>query len=298
MSDDIAIAIATPTSSQLDSIPDPLISRDSKDPEEHESGESSLDDSSSELDLGEIDSQSGGSNGETDSELEGDDEEETTRADLVQKIKEAKVATHALGPSDSIPSAGPSLDRPDKDQLSLADLQTILELQEEALKTARDAANQSTGESSELTSQGDAGSAAESAEDGDESDDDNLRKLEDEVNSETLLKYHPELKQNNSSEIQALSTVVRDKKGRIIDRLHRTNPFMTKYEKARIIGQRTKQLNYGAQPFVKVPSDMLNGYSIALEELKQKRIPFIIRRPLPSGASEYWKVEDLEIIDY
>jgi hypothetical protein len=33
-------------------------------------------------------------------------------------------------------------------------------------------------------------------------------------------------------------------------------------------------------------------------ELKQKRIPFIIRRPLPNGGSEYWRVQDLEDISF
>ena len=40
---------------------------------------------------------------------------------------------------------------------------------------------------------------------------------------------------------------------------------------------------------------MIDGLTIAEEELKQK-IPFIIRRPLPNGASEYWKVKDLEML--
>ena len=33
-------------------------------------------------------------------------------------------------------------------------------------------------------------------------------------------------------------------------------------------------------------------------ELKERKLPFIIRRPLPSGGSEYWKVEDLELLEY
>ena len=39
---------------------------------------------------------------------------------------------------------------------------------------------------------------------------------------------------------------------------------------------------------------MIDGYTIALQELKEGKIPFIIRRPLPNGASEYWKINDLE----
>jgi len=139
-------------------------------------------------------------------------------------------------------------------------------------------------------------SAADTDEDTD--DEDAMKKLENEINSEILLQYHPELKQNNASEISALSVVVKDKHGAVIDPLHRTVPFLTKYERARILGLRTKQLNYGAQPFVDVSPEMIKGYTIAVEELKQKRVPFIIRRPLPNGASEYWKVSDLEIIDY
>jgi hypothetical protein len=37
--------------------------------------------------------------------------------------------------------------------------------------------------------------------------------------------------------------------------------------------------------------------TIALEEFKQKKIPFVIRRPLPNGISEYWKMQDLEILE-
>ena len=42
---------------------------------------------------------------------------------------------------------------------------------------------------------------------------------------------------------------------------------------------------------------MLNGIRIAEKELEEKKIPFIIRRPLPNGGSEYWKVEDLENLE-
>jgi DNA-directed RNA polymerase I, II, and III subunit RPABC2 len=92
--------------------------------------------------------------------------------------------------------------------------------------------------------------------------------------------------------------VVRDKDGIIIDDLHKTIPYLTKYERARILGQRAKQINSGAIPFVKVPENVIDGYIIAEIELKQKKIPFIIRRPLPNGGSEYWKVHDLEDISF
>jgi len=28
----------------------------------------------------------------------------------------------------------------------------------------------------------------------------------------------------------------------------------------------------------------------------ERKIPFIIRRPIPGGGSEYWKLSDLDII--
>ena len=93
-----------------------------------------------------------------------------------------------------------------------------------------------------------------------------------------------------------MSRVIRDNNGTVIDPLHRTLPFITKYEKSRILGERATQLNAGAKTMIEVDSDMIDGYVIALKEFDQKKIPFIIKRPLPNGAVEYWKLEDLEVI--
>ena len=73
-------------------------------------------------------------------------------------------------------------------------------------------------------------------------------------------------------------------------------PILSKYEKARILGQRAKQINSGNKPFIDMDKPILNGYLIAEEELNQKKLPFIIRRPIPGGASEYWRLEDLEVL--
>ena len=64
----------------------------------------------------------------------------------------------------------------------------------------------------------------------------------------------------------------------------------------KVLGQRIKQLNAGAQPFVDIKNNILDNYFIAKTELEKKSIPFIIRRPLPNGTSEYWNLNDLEII--
>jgi len=125
-----------------------------------------------------------------------------------------------------------------------------------------------------------------------------LQKFDEEFKQDHLLDFHPETRIHNFDEISALSTVSRNEDGAIVDELHRTVPFVTKYERARILGIRAKQVNAGADAFVSVPDDIIDGYSIATLEYNQRKIPFIIRRPLPNGGSEYWKFADLEQISY
>lgn len=127
-------------------------------------------------------------------------------------------------------------------------------------------------------------------------DEEYFQKLKTDVRQNFAEIYHPESFSNNYDEIQTLSKVIRNSAGVIIDDLHRTLPFMTKYEKTRILGQRAKQLNEGAPPLIKIDSTVIDGYLIAVKELEQKKTPFIIRRPLPNGGSEYWRVQDLEIL--
>jgi len=139
-------------------------------------------------------------------------------------------------------------------------------------------------------------------EDSDEDDDNDgemyLQKFDKAVNNNYILNHHPESMIQNYDEILAMTKVLRDDNGIIIDDLHRTIPYLTKYEKARILGQRAKQINAGAHPFIKVPENVIDGYIIAELELKEKRIPFIIRRPLPNGVSEYWSLKDLEDLSF
>lgn len=122
-----------------------------------------------------------------------------------------------------------------------------------------------------------------------------LQKFDEEVNKNYILDFHPECTIHNKSEIAMMTIVFRDANGIIVDDLHRTIPFLTKFERARIIGQRASQINSGSMPFLKnIPDDIIDGYLIAEMELVNKKIPFIIRRPLPNGGSEFWKVKDLE----
>lgn len=132
---------------------------------------------------------------------------------------------------------------------------------------------------------------------GDEESEVNLRKFEGEISKDYLINFHPEIQTHNYDEIATLSTIVRNQEGQIVDNFHKTLPFVSKFEKARILGVRAKQINSGAAVMIDVPEHVIDGYTIALLEYEQKKIPFIVKRPLPNGAVEYWKFADMEQIN-
>ena len=136
----------------------------------------------------------------------------------------------------------------------------------------------------------------ETEDESDEEDinDNYLQKFNDHLNIKTLQDIHPEIKSINYEEMIALARVVRDKHGKIIDPLHKTLPIITKYERARIIGARAEELDAGCEAYIPLDETIINGKTIALMEFEQKKIPFIIARPLPNGSTEYWHVSDLE----
>jgi DNA-directed RNA polymerase I, II, and III subunit RPABC2 len=126
---------------------------------------------------------------------------------------------------------------------------------------------------------------------------DYLNKFDDDLKVNYVEQYHPEEISINYDEVRSLSSVTRDSEGIIVDELHKTLPILTKYEYTRILGVRAKQINEGASPFVKVDKEVLDGYLIAQIEIKQKKLPFILKRPIPNGGMEYWKIGDLEILN-
>ena len=130
----------------------------------------------------------------------------------------------------------------------------------------------------------------------DDDDENYLQKITSDMKENIVNQYHTKLNSHNYDEITSYTKIVRDNYNNIIDPFHKTIPILTKYERARILGQRAKQINSGAKAFVEIDKNIHDGYLIASKELQEKKIPFIVRRPLPNGGSEYWKLEDLEII--
>jgi DNA-directed RNA polymerase I, II, and III subunit RPABC2 len=79
---------------------------------------------------------------------------------------------------------------------------------------------------------------------------------------------------------------------------NRSKNIMTKYEKTVVIGIRLEQLAFGGQSTLNEEElqDFTNIKDIVMEELLQKKIPFIIRRTLPNQSYEYWRIEDMIIM--
>ena len=84
--------------------------------------------------------------------------------------------------------------------------------------------------------------------------------------------------------------------GEKTDTNHRTYPFLTNFERTKIIGLRANQISRGSVPFVSVPKHITDVRDIARLELEQKRLPYLIKRPLPDGTFEYWRLSDLMIL--
>jgi len=124
-----------------------------------------------------------------------------------------------------------------------------------------------------------------------------LQKISKDYQNDYIINNHSNYLNNNIEEIRKLSNVIRNKDNIIIDEFHKTIPFLSKYEKTKIMGIRVKQLNNNAKPYINLnEEEIFDNYIIASKELIEKKLPFIIQRPLPNNTFEYWKLSDLDII--
>ena len=130
--------------------------------------------------------------------------------------------------------------------------------------------------------------------DDDDDDDDDTDRF-DKISNVTEV-FHSRDKIISRDEMKSYLIVKRDKNNIIVDSNHRTIPILTKYEKTKIIGLRAIQIQNGLEPFIDVPSDIIDACVIADMELHKRKIPFILRRPVSLTHYEYWPLEELEII--
>ena len=71
-------------------------------------------------------------------------------------------------------------------------------------------------------------------------------------------------------------------------------PILTRFEKARIMGARALQLSLGAPVFIEIPKNATTSLEIAMEELKQRVIPIVIKRTLPNGDYQIIPLDKFE----
>eukprot|EP00933_Yihiella_yeosuensis_P052275 TRINITY_DN50304_c0_g1_i1.p1 TRINITY_DN50304_c0_g1~~TRINITY_DN50304_c0_g1_i1.p1 ORF type:complete len:119 (-),score=29.20 TRINITY_DN50304_c0_g1_i1:115-471(-) len=72
----------------------------------------------------------------------------------------------------------------------------------------------------------------------------------------------------------------------------KTTPYLTKYERARILGARALQISMNAPVMVQLEGET-DPLLIAEKELIKRVVPFVIRRFLPDNTYEDWKVSEL-----
>jgi len=78
-------------------------------------------------------------------------------------------------------------------------------------------------------------------------------------------------------------------------------PIMTKYEFDSLIALRTMHLSNMAVPFVDLPEGFkikgnMELRRIALMELREGKLPYMIRRVLPNRKIESLKIKDMDLV--
>ena len=74
-----------------------------------------------------------------------------------------------------------------------------------------------------------------------------------------------------------------------------TTRYLTKYERARVLGTRALQISMNAPVMVDLDGET-DPLKIAEKELRERKVPIIIRRYLPDGSHEDWSMDEL-IVD-
>jgi DNA-directed RNA polymerase subunit K/omega len=78
-----------------------------------------------------------------------------------------------------------------------------------------------------------------------------------------------------------------------------TREYFTKYEYTALMATRAQQLADGAKPLVELTglktSDPLFVWNVAKREIALRKLPFLIRRQMPNGTSEFWSAQEMEV---
>jgi DNA-directed RNA polymerase I, II, and III subunit RPABC2 len=98
---------------------------------------------------------------------------------------------------------------------------------------------------------------------------------------------------NNDGDLELLGAVTPG--GGAVPTERVTTQYLTKYERARVLGTRALQISMNAPVMVDLDGET-DPLKIAMKELRERKIPIIIRRYLPDGSHEDWSIDEL-IVD-
>ncbi|XP_010919240.1 DNA-directed RNA polymerases II, IV and V subunit 6A [Elaeis guineensis] len=107
-----------------------------------------------------------------------------------------------------------------------------------------------------------------------------------------------EERENNNDDVpdDVVGAEAEEKEQVSVERPRKTSKYMTKYERARILGTRALQISMNAPVMVELEGET-DPLEIAMKELRERKIPFTIRRYLPDGSYEDWGVDELIVED-
>jgi DNA-directed RNA polymerase subunit K/omega len=108
------------------------------------------------------------------------------------------------------------------------------------------------------------------------------------MDDDYIQRVHPEMILPDTKELQEIMRSYTREEDPV---QRKSRPILSKYEATSIIGMRAQQIIRGSTPFI--DSTEVNPIDIALEELRAKLIPIIVRRVMPDGVSEYWRLTEL-----
>ena len=117
--------------------------------------------------------------------------------------------------------------------------------------------------------------------------------------TQVLLEQHPEIFPDYEEAVQERLPIEGSYppyRGDTNNPRHQTYPYLTLYERTKVLSLRASQLSHGAPPFIERPEHLTDSYEIAQAELAAKKLPYILKRRLPNNTFEYWRLADLMIL--
>ena len=96
-----------------------------------------------------------------------------------------------------------------------------------------------------------------------------------------------------------VNPVFRNEVAEVVKQPRITREYFTKYEFTALLATRAQQLAEGAKPLASLDglktSDPMFVWNLARREIEQRKLPFIIRRQMPNGESEFWSAQEMEV---